>query len=91
MTYPVSNPPGPRGAKPRRLTADRLGLYAFVVVSCLFFLLPLYIMVVTSFKPLDEIRQSQIFALPRNFTIEPWITAWSSACTSFRARAISRS
>ena len=81
MTSFVSDKASPHGAKPKRLTAGRLGIYAFVVVSCLFFLLPLYIMVVTSFKTLDEIRQSQIFAFPQSFTIEPWITAWSSACT----------
>ncbi|MDR3375439.1 MAG: carbohydrate ABC transporter permease [Ancalomicrobiaceae bacterium] len=71
----------PRGPKPRRLTAGRIGIYAFVAVSCLFFLMPLYVMVVTSFKTLDEIRMSQIFALPSHFSVEPWVTAWSSACT----------
>lgn len=81
MTAVVSNPTHPRGPRPNRLTAARAGIYAFVVVSCLFFLMPLYVMVVTSFKTLDEIRMGQIFALPRDFTVEPWIEAWSSACT----------
>lgn len=71
----------PHGAKPKGLTSARIGIYLFVVVSCLFFLMPLYIMVVTSFKTLDEIRQSQIFALPQQFTIDPWFTAWTNACT----------
>ncbi|MGV2125528.1 carbohydrate ABC transporter permease [Agrobacterium vitis] len=71
----------PRGPKPSHLTPARVGIYAFLVISCLFFLLPLYIMVVTSFKTLDEIRMSQIFALPHDFTIQPWIEAWSHACT----------
>ncbi len=32
-------------------------------------------------KPMEEIRLGNIFALPVNFTIEPWLTAWYSACT----------
>jgi glucose/mannose transport system permease protein len=71
----------PRGPKPSHFTAARIGIYAFLVISCLFFLLPLYIMVVTSLKTLDEIRMSQIFALPHDFTVQPWIEAWSHACT----------
>lgn len=81
MTSVVATQTHPRGPRPNRLTPGRAGIYAFVVVSCLFFLMPLYIMVVTSFKTQDEIRMSQIFALPRDFTVEPWIEAWSSACT----------
>ncbi|MDR3735609.1 MAG: carbohydrate ABC transporter permease [Acidobacteriaceae bacterium] len=81
MTAAVKNETHPRGPKPNRLTASRAGVYAFAVVSCLFFLMPLYIMVVTSFKTQDEIRRSQIFALPHDFTVEPWIEAWSNACT----------
>jgi glucose/mannose transport system permease protein len=81
MTQAVTPRTHPRGPKPARLTPARIGLYSFVVVSCLFFLMPLYVMVVTSFKTLDEIRMGQILALPRGVTIEPWIEAWSSACT----------
>ena len=52
------------GPKPQRLTAGRIGLYAFLVVSALFFLLPLYVMIVTSLKPMDEIRLGNIFNWP---------------------------
>ncbi|CAM3288223.1 carbohydrate ABC transporter permease [Paracoccus nototheniae] len=59
----------------------RIGIYAFLGVMTLFFLLPLYVMVVTSLKTMDEIRLGQIFALPVRPTLEAWATAWSSACT----------
>lgn len=59
----------------------RIGIYAFLIVSALFFLLPLYVMLTTSFKTMDDIRTGGIFALPLSFTVEPWRLAWSEVCT----------
>ena len=78
----------PQVRKPRRLPVARLGLYAFLGSAALFFLLPLYVMVVTSLKSMDEIRLGNLFALPHTWTIEPWITAWSSACTGVACEGI---
>ena len=55
----------------------------------LFFLAPLYVMVITSLKTMDEIRQGSILALPRAPTLQPWLTAWFSACTGLRCNGIS--
>jgi len=79
----------PQGRRPSRLTAGRIGVYAFLVVSALFFLLPLWIMVVTSLKPMEEIRLGNIVALPVRFTLEAWTKAWSSACTGLECNGIS--
>jgi glucose/mannose transport system permease protein len=62
-------------------TAARIGIYAFLVSAALFFLLPLYVMLVTSVKSMDEIRAGGIFALPFAPTFEPWRLAWSEVCT----------
>lgn len=78
----------PQVRKPRRLPVARLGLYAFLGSAALFFLLPLYVMVVTSLKSMDEIRLGNLFSLPHTWTIEPWITAWSSACTGVACEGI---
>jgi glucose/mannose transport system permease protein len=72
---------GPRGPKPKKLTASRVGIYAFLLVSALFFLLPLILMIMTSMKSMTEIRTGNMFALPQTPTLEYWIKAWSSACT----------
>ncbi len=71
-----------------KLTPARIGLYAFLLSAALFFLLPLYIMLVTSFKTMDEIRLGNIFALPVRVTLEPWITAWTAACTGVSCEGI---
>ncbi len=59
--------------------ADRIFLYAVLLGLALLFLLPVYVMVVNSVKPLDEIRSGNLMALPIAWTIEPWLTAWSTA------------
>jgi glucose/mannose transport system permease protein len=79
----------PNGAPPRGVTPGRVGIYAFLAVTALFFLTPLYVMIVTSLKTMGEIRLGAILALPRAPTFEPWIVAWSSACTGLRCNGIS--
>lgn len=74
--------------RPRRLNPGRLGVYAFLLTAAVFFLLPLYIMVVTSLKSMDEIRYGTIFAFPISITLEPWVTAWTSACTGVSCEGI---
>lgn len=79
----------PGGRRPRHVTASRIGIYAFLVSAALFFLLPLWIMVVTSLKPMEEVRLGNILAWPSDPTVEPWITAWSTACTGLECNGIS--
>ena len=74
--------------KPKGLTPARVGVYAFLFFSAVFFLLPLYVMLVTSFKSMDEIRLGHIFALPLAPTWEPWVMAWPSACTGVACEGI---
>src|SRR4029453_6487546 len=61
------------------LGVGRIALYALLVVLAVLFLMPVYVMVVNSLKPLDEIRSGNLLALPIGWTIEPWLTAWSTA------------
>lgn len=77
--------------KPRRTpgwTPARMGVYGFLIVAALFFLLPLYVMLVTSVKPMGEIRLGTLFALPLHPTLEPWLQAWQSACTGLECDGI---
>ena len=78
----------PWGARPARLTPGKLGIYAFLVISALFFAIPLYVMVVTSLKTMPEIRLGTIFAPPSDLTFEPWSKAWASACTGLNCNGI---
>ena len=57
----------------------RFAIYTILVLFCLYYLLPLYVMLVNSLKPLEEIRQGGMLNLPKVWTIEPWLQAWSTA------------
>lgn len=57
----------------------RLALYLLLAVLALGFLLPVYVMVVNSLKPLEEIRSGNLMALPKDWTVSAWLTAWSTA------------
>ncbi|AHK46513.1 binding-protein-dependent transport systems inner membrane component [Ensifer adhaerens OV14] len=63
-------------------------LYAGLFLFALYFLAPIYVMTVASFKSLDDVRSSSIIALPRVWTIEPWIKAWAGACSGMTCDGI---
>ena len=77
----TSNSVTPRGAKPKKLSAARIVVYSVLVVALMYYLLPLYVMVMTSLKDLEEIRQGNIFALPLRPAFDAWLKAWNTACT----------
>ena len=67
----------------------RIGLYVILSVFALYFLMPLFVMVTTSLKHLDEIRSGSLIALPRDITFEAWQIAWSQACTGIKCEGLS--
>ncbi|MCA1370092.1 carbohydrate ABC transporter permease [Bradyrhizobium sp. BRP14] len=82
---------GPRGAKPRRrLSRRNIIVYGTLIVVSLYYLLPLYVMIVTSLKGMPEIRVGNIFAPPLEITFEPWVKAWAEACTGLNCDGLSR-
>jgi glucose/mannose transport system permease protein len=64
----------------RRSSSSRIVLYAALVAAALLFLAPLYVVIVASLKPLDEIRAGGIIALPLAPTLSAWAKAWGTAC-----------
>jgi glucose/mannose transport system permease protein len=83
---PLLKRPPPR--RRSRLTPARIGIYAFLLSAAVFFLLPLYVMLVTSVKPMSEIRLGNLLALPSHLTLAPWHDAWQSACTGLDCNGI---
>jgi glucose/mannose transport system permease protein len=78
----------PWGSRPQRVTAAKVGICAFLVITALFFAVPLYVMIATSLKTMEEIRLGNIFALPFDLTFAAWSKAWSSACTGLNCSGI---
>ena len=59
----------------------RVIVYTLLILFALYYLMPLFVMLATSLKTLDEIRAGNLLALPREITLEAWAKAWASACT----------
>ncbi len=57
----------------------RTFLYLVLILFALFYMLPLYVMLVNSVKPLSEITGGGMMSLPQVWTLEPWAKAWNSA------------
>ncbi|MDP5217332.1 carbohydrate ABC transporter permease [Ruegeria sp. 2205SS24-7] len=82
---------GPRGPKPRRsFSRANIFLYGTLIVVSVYYLLPLYVMVVTSLKGMPEIRAGNIFSPPLEITFQPWVKAWAQACTGINCDGLSR-
>lgn len=83
-SYPVA----PSGVARRWLSPGRLGLYAFLLSAAAFFALPLLIVVTTSLKTMDEVRQGTIFTPPHGLDFAAWGKAWWSACTGLNCTGL---
>ncbi|MFN3415766.1 MAG: carbohydrate ABC transporter permease [Caldimonas sp.] len=59
----------------------RFLLLGALAVFAALFLAPLYVMVVTSLKDMDQIRAGGLLDLPSDPSLAAWSKAWSSACT----------
>ena len=64
-----------------RLTLGRVVVYLLLILFAVYYIVPLYVTLSTSFKSLDEIRSGNLLALPHVWQFDSWAKAWSSACT----------
>ncbi len=81
----------PRGRRPRKTLSRRnIMIYGFLFVAAVYYVLPLYVMIVTSLKGMPEIRLGNIFSPPMEITFDPWVKAWAEACTGLNCDGLSR-
>ncbi len=71
----------------RRL--QRWFLYAVLALFAAYYMMPLFVMVMTSLKDLDEIRSGSLMSLPQSPQLTAWTTAWSSACVGIQCDGLS--
>ena len=63
-------------------------LYLVLLLAALFFVAPLYVMLATSLKDAEQIRQGNLLSLPASMSLDAWSMAWSSACTGVDCRGL---
>ena len=60
----------------RKLTFGTLTLYLILIGLSIFYLLPMYVMVVTGFKSFDEVSLQTMWKLPNQFALDNFIEAF---------------
>jgi len=71
-----------------KFNLGRALIYALLVACALYYLIPLYVMISTSVKSLDEIRSGNLLDLPLHPIADAWIKAWSGACTGVQCNGL---
>ncbi|WP_071870448.1 carbohydrate ABC transporter permease [Atopomonas hussainii] len=59
----------------------RLFIYATLIAVAALYLMPLWVVLLTSFKTSADIRSGNLLSLPDVWVLEGWIKAWGTACT----------
>ena len=72
----------------KRITSRSIGIIIFLSICALFFCVPLYVVVITSFKTMEQIREGAMFSLPHVWTLEAWDHAWNSACSGINCNGL---
>ena len=83
LDEPVAFPRKKRGIRPHQIA-----ILVFLTICALFFCVPLYVIIVTSLKSMDQIRQGDVFALPWNWDFGAWWQAWDKACSGTRCAGV---
>ena len=71
-----------------RINLHRLVLWGILLLFALWFLAPLYVMVVTSLKDAEQVRSGNLLSLPTAPTLSSWSKAWSTACTGVECNGL---
>ena len=89
MSTITSNAIVPAGPKPKKfITTERFVVYSVLTICAIFFLFPLYIMVITSMKDIEAIRNGNIFVPTLHPSFGAWNKALFHACTGLYCEGI---
>ncbi len=61
----------------------RIWLYAIMIVFAGFYLLPIFLLLITSFKSFEEVSLSRMWDLPRGLHFQSFTRAWEAMGSSF--------
>ncbi len=67
-----------RALAPRTFSFSRIAIYSTLLLACLLYLIPLIVMLLTSFKSVDDIRTGNLLSWPEVVTGIGWVTAWDA-------------
>ncbi|HKE95036.1 MAG TPA: hypothetical protein VKB34_12060, partial [Povalibacter sp.] len=88
ISDPIAFDPLASGGGARRNRA-MVVVYVLLTLFAAYYLLPLGVIVLNSFRDLDEIARGGLIGLPRSFSTQFWETAWGTFCVNAFCKGIS--
>jgi len=70
-----------RAPAPRSSIWGRTVIYALLITAALFYLLPVYMLVITGMKSFQEVSLARMWDLPSGFHFDSYLKAWSGKAT----------
>lgn len=74
--------------KRAKIRGSSIAILVFLSMCAAFVAIPLYVIIVTSLKEMDQIRLGEIFSLPTVWTLEPWRVAWDEVCSGVTCEGV---
>ena len=71
-----------------RKLLSRGAIYLVLAGFCAFYLMPFYVMIITSLKPYEDLNVTRMWELPRGIHLEGIIEAWRVVAPNFRNSAM---
>jgi len=68
--------------------ALRGSLYLLLALFVVYYMLPLFVMAITSLKSLNEIRAGSLMSPPATLSLTSWVVAWKSACAGIQCEGL---
>ena len=68
-------------SRPPAIDWGRIAMWSVLLLFAVFYLLPMYVMLTTSLKDMEQIRNGNLLSLPTAPSFDAWSKAWSHACT----------
>jgi glucose/mannose transport system permease protein len=76
------------GERSKGVIIGRIIVYSILIIAALYFLIPFFVMAMTSLKTMNDIRTGTLVSFPREFTLDAWGKAWGSACTGINCEGV---
>jgi glucose/mannose transport system permease protein len=63
-----------------RRSRAKIGIYVVLTLFAAWYLLPLVVVILNSFRPLPEIAANGLIGFPHGFQLNAWVRAWGQYC-----------
>jgi glucose/mannose transport system permease protein len=73
-----------------RRSRAKIGVYAVLVLFAAYYLLPLVVVILNSFREVPEIMTNGLIAWPQSFQIDGWLEAWGTYCVGGTCEGMKR-